>query len=232
MDYLRSLAAKLLQGYRWLAVVYNRARVRPVGEVRDDDPGTARFAARPARKLDARAHRWVPRPTRRRAVRGRPVEPDLPAPLRRRFLRAAAQAAWSALTERPCGRPRIPGDARSRRHEGAGAEGLRAVRRRCGHPQRLLCDGVSRRPDLLGPAAAGPRPGRTPGDVPIDERGHRRTSFSRLRRCRARRVRPSGQLHGAPGRALEPAIPGLGDGTAAGDGPADRMAAMPPAAGG
>src|SRR6516165_12333951 len=126
MVHLRSLAAKLLQGYRRLAIVYNRAWLRPVGEVRDE-PGATGSAARPARKLDARAHRRVPRPARRRAVRGRPVEPDLPAPLRRRFLRAAAQAAWSALTERPCGRPRIPGDARSRRHEGAGAEGLRAV---------------------------------------------------------------------------------------------------------
>src|ERR1700758_3933155 len=111
MVHLRSLAAKLRQGYRWLAIVYNRAWVRPVGEVQDDDPGTARFAARPARKLDARAHRRVPRPARRPAVRGRPVDPDLPAPLRRRFLRAAAQAAWSAIAERSCGRPRIPGDA-------------------------------------------------------------------------------------------------------------------------
>ena len=42
---------------------------------------------------------------------------------------------------------------------------------------------------------------------------------------RARRFRPSRQLHGPPDRALEPAVPRLRDRDDRGDGPADRLAA-------
>ena len=191
-----------------------------VEEVPDDDP-----AARPARNLDARPYRRFSGPARRRAIRGRPVKPDLQAPLGCGFLRAAPQAARPAFAERSRGRPRISGHARAFRHRGAGAQGLRTVRRRHGHRQRVLRDGISRRPHLLGPTPSRPLSRRAPGDVPIDERGHRRIAFGRPRQGRARRVRPAGQLHGASDRALEPAVPGIGDREATGDGPAHRMAA-------
>ena len=131
-----------------------------------------------------------------------------------------------AAAERACGRSRVPRHAGARRHAGAGAARPRAVRGRCGDRQRLLCDGISRRPHLLGPAPAGDRqPGRARRDVRLDERGHRRAAHGRLRGGRARRFRPSRQLHGPPDRALEPAVPRLRDRDDRGDGPADRLAA-------
>ena len=107
-------------------------------------------------------------PARRRALCRRPVEPDLSAARRLGRLCAAPQAARPAAAERACGRPRVPRHARAGRDAGAGAARLRAVRGRRGDRQRLLRDGVSRRPHLLGPAPA---------------RGRRRPS---ARRCSTR----------------------------------------------
>ena len=151
---------------------------------RNDGHGDDRRPSpRPPRSLAARPCRGVSRAGCRRALRRRPVEPELPARRRLRALRAAAQAARAAIAERACGRSRVPGHAGAGRDAGAGAAGPRAVRGRRGDRQRLLCDGISRRPHLLGPAAAGDRrPGRARRDVRLDERGHRRPAQRRLRR--------------------------------------------------
>ena len=90
-------------------------------------------------------------PLARRAVQGRPVQPDLQIGHARPRLCAAPQAAGQAAARRPCGRPRISGDHRARRARASrspAAYGLCLDEAVIG--TALLRDGDGRGPDLLG----------------------------------------------------------------------------------
>ena len=83
------------------------------------------------------------------------VEPDVPAGLAQRPLRAAQEAAGPAAEERARGRPRVPRHEGAGGHRRAGAAHAAPVRGRQRHRHRLLRHGVRRRHRVLGPGAAG-----------------------------------------------------------------------------
>ena len=184
------------------------------------------FRARRARRLDARAGRGLCGPARRRAVQGRPVQPDLQAGHARTQLCAAPQAAGPAAPRRPCGRPRISRDYRARDPGLSGRTNLRPVHGRERDRHRFLRDGDGRGPDLLGSGLPGRARRRAPGLFRRNERHAGRAPHDRPRGGGTRRLWQARQLFRPPDRALVEAIfRGRGGGPDRGDGPARRMAA-------
>ena len=90
-------------------------------------------------------------------------------------------------------------------------QGLRAVRGRQRGRHGLLHHGVLRRPGAVGSAAAGGAEGGAARHLPGQVRRAGPPARGRLRGPRPRRLRPAGQLRGAPDLALGQAVQGVGD---------------------
>ena len=78
---------------------------------------------------------------------------------------------------------------------------------------------------LWDQALPGLQPAAAPRHLRGDESRYRGAAPGRLPRRRARRLRQAGQLPGTPDRALDQAVPCLGDREDRGDGPAHRVVA-------
>ena len=155
----------------------------------------------------------------------RAVEPDLPARLAQRPLRAAQEAAGPAPEERARGRPRVP------RHEGARGH------RRAGAAHAASC---ARTTACIGTAffvmefvdgtvfwdPALPELEKAQRTKVYDEENRALAALhlGRSGQGRARRLRQGGQLLRPPARPLDQAVPRLGDRAHRGHGDADRVA--------
>ena len=122
--------------------------------------GRARARCGAAGKLSGGAGEGLRRPADRQAIQGRPVEPDLSAGDAGAALRAAPQAARQTVAVGACGRPRIPRDPRAACARFPGRRAAGFLRRREYRRHAVLCDGLCRRPRVLGAADAGLESGR------------------------------------------------------------------------